>query len=512
MVSIQYPSRPSAPDLGGFERGLAGLGDVLEERKARKALDAFAETLYGGQGGGEMSLASLQPPPQQQAAPDMASQRVAQAHSASGGTPPGGAIEAYIRHAAQKRGIDPEIAVKVAMSEGGVTDPTRQSDVVKDGVREQSYGPFQLYMNGGLGNEAMAAGIDPRKDWQAGIDFALDKAKQGGWGPWYGAAKAGIGERDGIGGSQSAMTGGGGSPGVQMAQSAPAGNGGGLLPPREVMQQLLRNKQTRPLGIALAQEAIKARQGDPEAALKVEKLRLEVDQLRNPTGKPTDDMREYEFAKQQGFGGSFVDFQLAQKKAGATSVNVGTGEPGDGELRKSLDKSEGDLWSTYKQIGSVSGAAQQDFAVLDELIKVAPQGPITGRLAEAFPGVSSAGDAFQSIVKRIAPTLRAPGSGATSDIEYDGMLRSLPALRNNPDANVLINQIMKEKAALNVQRSEIITRYQTNEISAADARKQLSDLDKVSIISPEMKRALGIVGSGGKGNRTSSGIEWSIDD
>src|SRR5690606_32486156 len=33
-----------------------------------------------------------------------------------------------------------------------------------------------------------------------GIDFALDRASAGGWGPWYGAAAAGIGNREGIGG------------------------------------------------------------------------------------------------------------------------------------------------------------------------------------------------------------------------------------------------------------------------------------------------------------------------
>ena len=74
-----------------------------------------------------------------------------------------GIIEAYIRQAAIARGIDPDIAVRVARSEGGLSDPVRQSDVVKGGVREQSYGPFQLYMAGGLGSRALAAGIDPRR-------------------------------------------------------------------------------------------------------------------------------------------------------------------------------------------------------------------------------------------------------------------------------------------------------------------------------------------------------------
>lgn len=199
-----------------------------------------------------------------------------------------------------------------------------------------------------------------------------------------------------------------------------------------------------------------------------------------------------------------LDYAMQLKKAGAnnTTVSVG-GEPGDGELRKSLDKGEGELWTQYKQQGATSGAMGQDFEILDELMKVAPQGILSGRLAEMFPGVSSAGDAFQSIVTRIAPTLRAPGSGATSDIEYEGMLRSLPRLRNQPEANAMIGSIMKAKAALNVQRSEVITKYQTGDISAAEARRQMGDLDKQSIVTPEMKRAL--VGIGGEAEPTPTG-------
>lgn len=118
-----------------------------------------------------------------------------------------GPIEAYIRQSAIQRGINPDVAVAVAKSEGGLKDPTRQSDYVKNGVREQSYGPFQLYMGGGLGNKALAAGIDPRdpNQWQAGVDFALDAAKSGGWSPWYGAKKIGVTGFEGIGGKPTSI-------------------------------------------------------------------------------------------------------------------------------------------------------------------------------------------------------------------------------------------------------------------------------------------------------------------
>ncbi len=99
-------------------------------------------------------------------------------------------------------------------------------------------------------------------------------------------------------------------------------------------------------------------------------------------------------------------------------------------------------------------------------------------------------------IKRIAPTLRAPGSGSTSDIEYQGMLQSLPALANQPKANAMIISIMKAKADLNVQRSEIVTRYQAGEIDVSTARKEIAKLDRLSIMTPEMKKALlGISGA-----------------
>jgi len=118
-------------------------------------------------------------------------------------------IERYIRQAAAKRGIDPEIAVRVARSEGGLNDPVRQSLVKKNGRQEPSYGPYQLLIGGGnsgfptgMGNDALRAGIDPRdpNQWQRGVDFALDGANANGWGAWYGAKAAGIGNRQGIGG------------------------------------------------------------------------------------------------------------------------------------------------------------------------------------------------------------------------------------------------------------------------------------------------------------------------
>ena len=269
---------------------------------------------------------------------------------------------------------------------------------------------------------------------------------------------------------------------------------------------------------------------DPLRRLQIEKTQAEVDQLRNPrlsesdrlarekfeqekaTADRTNTIKNYEYyAEREREAGreplNVLDWENAQRKASASSTNVTVGgEPGDGNLRKKLDEKTGELWSTYQEQGATSASNAQDFEILYELMKTAPQGPVTGRLAELFPGVSSSGDAFQSIVKRIAPTLRAPGSGATSDIEYDGMLKSLPALRNNPEANAMINQIMKSKAALNIERAGVVTEYGRGAITAGEARAKMDELDKRSIMTPDMKQALDGLSGGADDRNPQAGM------
>ena len=122
-----------------------------------------------------------------------------------------GEIEAYIRARAAARHIDPDIAVRVARGEGGLSNPFRhgegpapKSQLASYGKLENSYGPFQLYVSGtgaGLGDRAVKAGIDPTKDWRAATDYALKEASQRGWGQWYGAKHAGITGMMGINGN-----------------------------------------------------------------------------------------------------------------------------------------------------------------------------------------------------------------------------------------------------------------------------------------------------------------------
>ncbi|WP_054312284.1 hypothetical protein [Mesorhizobium sp. 1M-11] len=132
----------------------------------------------------------------------------ADAARTAGGLPDMPTMESYIRQSAAQRGIDPDVAVRVARSEG-LQRGTWQSNVTRNGAREPSYGPFQLLVGGkgtgfpeGVGNRFIdATGLDPADpaNWQQGIDFALDTAGKHGWGQWYGSKAVGISPFQGIG-------------------------------------------------------------------------------------------------------------------------------------------------------------------------------------------------------------------------------------------------------------------------------------------------------------------------
>lgn len=145
-------------------------------------------------------------------------------------------VHTYIMQAAKSRNIDPKVALEVWGREG---KGAWQSNFTNDaGQREPSYGPYQLLKGGGnsgfptgLGNAFQEkTGLDPADpvNWKATVDFALDNASSGGWGPWYGARAAGITGMEGIGGNPASFTAGG----TYNPTGAPAFGNGGYTPPK----------------------------------------------------------------------------------------------------------------------------------------------------------------------------------------------------------------------------------------------------------------------------------------
>lgn len=107
--------------------------------------------------------------------------------------------EQFIRAEAARRGINPNVAMAVARSEGF-------NSFVSTIPGETSYGAFQLNVSPGgrkghLGDQFRAkTGLDPSDpaNERATIMFALDDATRNGWAAFHGAKNTGIGRWEGI--------------------------------------------------------------------------------------------------------------------------------------------------------------------------------------------------------------------------------------------------------------------------------------------------------------------------
>lgn len=109
--------------------------------------------------------------------------------------------------------------------------------------------------------------------------------------------------------------------------------------------------------------------------------------FEKPEAKPSS-LQEYEFAKSQGYQGSYLDFELAQKRAGASvnNVSVNTGQKGfDNTLKLRGDfrsepiyKAHQDVQSAYSQISTAlkQNSPAGDLAGATKLMKILDPGSV----------------------------------------------------------------------------------------------------------------------------------------
>lgn len=152
-----------------------------------------------------------------------------------------------------------------------------------------------------------------------------------------------------------------------------------------------------------------------------------------------------------------------------------------------------------QRFGSIIDEAENAYGMnlalesLKELVNdpLLPEGALTGKLAQMFPSLAgSKAQAFEALVKRLAPTMRVTGSGSTSDREFESMLTSLPKLSNTREGNNLILEALFRKQQIMMKRGEIVNDWFTKKKTMNEAVSELMKLNKQSMLSPELKRQI----------------------
>jgi hypothetical protein len=161
-----------------------------------------------------------------------------------------------------------------------------------------------------------------------------------------------------------------------------------------------------------------------------------------------------------------------------TTVNVGPGENAFSAETGKLLAAEA---NSVVQQGAAAQRALGQIQQLEQALASAPQGAAGGlqRIGAAF-GVEMEGvddiTLANSIISKLVPTQREPGSGTMSDADLELFRQSLPRLSNTPGGNQKIVATMRAIAEYDLARGQIARRLQLQEIDMQTAAAEYAAL------------------------------------
>ncbi len=190
---------------------------------------------------------------------------------------------------------------------------------------------------------------------------------------------------------------------------------------------------------------------------------------------PPDAVRQYEYAREQGFGGSFADWKQQNARAGASSVNVKLPT-----LENEYDKSRGKFYAdSANQIDTEALGASGRMGQLDRMdAALSNPNVYTGTAGETITGLKRAAGSLgfdvegvpdaevaQAVGNQMALELRNPSGGAgmpgaLSDKDREFLVASVPGLGKTPAGNKLLLGYYKKVEKRKVEVAKLLRDYE----------------------------------------------------
>ena len=196
----------------------------------------------------------------------------------------------------------------------------------------------------------------------------------------------------------------------------------------------------------------------------------------------TDVIRNYNMAKQQGYQGTIFDYQKELK--GGTTIQM---PPNETAVQKKLGEGVGEQLNGYIQQGAQAGQLRGQLQMFSEVL----QGVKTGQLESLKPtpagrwlesmGINLEGmdelQAAKALSRGIAQKMYIPGKGSQSNFEFQALLDQAPAISNTPGGREMISATIDSVAQSQQQAASIAMEVQEGTKTAAQAMREISQLD-----------------------------------
>lgn len=180
-----------------------------------------------------------------------------------------------------------------------------------------------------------------------------------------------------------------------------------------------------------------------------------------------------------------LNAELAKRAAGRSSVVNNIDMKGEGEFSKVAGKLDAERFNEYVVAANSAREFRGNLGALADLSRSFQTGKVAEFKAAVGPYLQAIGidvkdlgaiQSFEGIVDRMAPAMRVPGSGATSDFEMKKFLSALPQLGRTPEGNAIVTQVLDAIMAHRQQAGAIATQALTGKISRQEANKRIGEL------------------------------------
>lgn len=281
-------------------------------------------------------------------------------------------------------------------------------------------------------------------------------------------------------------------PAQQPQAPAPQGRGAPQIPPQvaDQIRMLWMNPRTRQLGTQLylqyakptdRYEPVMGPDGKPVAQRNTLTGKVEAD----PRAQTTDDIREYERAKQEGYAGTLQQFIMDNKRAGANSVTID--QRSESEFEKEYGKGQAKRATTMLEAADRASQNIQrihgTIALLDQIQtgRLSPAAASVGAWAQSMgidptklgidPKLPMASEAAQALINQTVVGMIGSGgfpANNFSNADRDFLLKGVPSLANRPEANKILLEVARRSEQRNIDKA----------MAWEDAREQGQSFEK----------------------------------
>lgn len=249
---------------------------------------------------------------------------------------------------------------------------------------------------------------------------------------------------------------------IQLAQS-----GQGMTP--ELFKQMMTNPYTRGMAQQMLQQEIQNRYAKP---------------------KETDDIREYNFDVQQRRARgetnipTFGEWDTQRRSASRTQITNDLRS--ESAFDKEAASAQAKRLNEAVDAGNKARVMQGDLMQLRELSgRIGNQGATADIKKAIGPYANALGidvanlsdiEAFSSVISKLAPGMRPPGSGATSDFEFRQFLNSLPQMSQTPQGRQIILDQLDALSNYQAAVGDISDRVLNRELDRKQAQEEIRKL------------------------------------